>query len=213
LVEDRVGLQNQIKGFLCFYGIELPRESQGKWPVVYVENLHRLRLGDKYLQQSFDNLLAQFDSTSQLLSQQTQLLKELSQDDLYRERVEILCSMPGIGWLSAMEILLELQDVARFRKADQLSAYVGLTPSQYSSGGNVRMGRITRQGKPSVRTVLIQAAWRSLSQDPVLAEKYERIKARSGGKRAVVAIARTLLIRLRRLLLRGERYELGLVNG
>ncbi len=46
-----------------------------------------------------------------------------------------------------MELLLELQDVTRFRQADQLAAYVGLTPSQYSSADKVRMGRITKVGK------------------------------------------------------------------
>jgi len=59
------------------------------------------------------------------------------------ERMAILRSVPGIGLIAAMELLLELQDVERFRRADQLSAYVGLTPSQYSSAEKVRMGRIT----------------------------------------------------------------------
>jgi transposase len=43
--------------------------------------------------------------------------------------VEILQSIPGIGMISAMEVLLELQDISRFRRAEQLAAYVGLTPS------------------------------------------------------------------------------------
>lgn len=54
----------------------------------------------------------------------------------------------------AMELLLELQDVGRFRRADQLAAYVGLTPAQHSSGAVVRMGRITRSGKDSLRGTL-----------------------------------------------------------
>ncbi len=61
--------------------------------------------------------------------------------------MEILLSIPGIGVISAMELLLELQDVSRFRRAEQLAAYVGLTPSQYSSADKVRMGRITGIGK------------------------------------------------------------------
>jgi hypothetical protein len=65
---------------------------------------------------------------------------------LYRERVEILVSIPGIGIISAMELLLELQDVFRCRRAEQLAAYVGLTPSPYSSADKVRLGRITGIG-------------------------------------------------------------------
>jgi transposase len=78
-------------------------------------------------------------------------LKELSQLPRYRDRVKILRTIPGIGIINAMEILLELQDFSRFQRAEQLAAYVGLTPSQYSSGDKVRMGRITGIGKNSVR--------------------------------------------------------------
>lgn len=71
------------------------------------------------------------------------LLKELSQTQLYKERVKVLCSIPWISIMVAMEMLVELQDVSRFRTADQLAAYIGLTPSQHSSSNRVRMGRIT----------------------------------------------------------------------
>ena len=106
-----------------------------------------------------------------------------------------------------------MQYVARFQRAEQLTAYVGLTPGQHSSGEHVRLGRITRQGKSIVRTLLVLAAWRLIDKDGAMREKYERIKARAGGKRAIVAIARTLLVRLRRLLLNREPYVLGLVSG
>ena len=75
------------------------------------------------------------------------------------------------------------------------------------------MGRITRQGKPTVRTLLIQASWRLIDTDPAMEQKYERIKKRAGGKRAIVAVARTLVIRMRRILLDQQMYQLGLVSG
>ena len=65
-----------------------------------------------------------------------------------------------MGLIVAMELLLELQDVARFRRADQLAAYLGLTPSQYSSGDKVRMGRITGMGKRALRDLLVEVAWK-----------------------------------------------------
>ena len=132
------------------------------------------------------------------------MIHELSEKDLHRKRVEILRSVPGIGTVTAMELLLELQDVARFRQADQLAAYVGLTPSQYSSAEKIRMGRITKAGKHSLRALLVQAAWQLIRKDQAMKEKYERIKIRSGGKRAIVAIARTLLLRVRRIWLDAE---------
>ncbi len=111
-----------------------------------------------------------------------------------------------------MEILLELQDMKRFRRADQLAAYVGLTPSQYSSADKTRMGRITCIGKNSVRATLIQASWALIRKDGLMHERYETLKARAGGKRAIVAIARKLLIRMRRMLLDGMEYVPGLIT-
>jgi transposase len=107
-----------------------------------------------------------------------------------------------------MEILLELQDVSRFRRADQLAAYVGLTPSQYTSGDKLRMGRITGIGKNSVRVVLVEASWWLIRKDKAMRTKYEKIKARAGAKRAIVAIARNLLLRIRRMILDTRPYAL-----
>ena len=162
------------------------------------------------MQESFFRLLEQYEFLTEQILKQTKLLRELSQTSLYRERVEILGTVPGIGLIAAMELLVELQDVSRFREADKLAAYVGLTPSQYSSADKIRMGRITRIGKNSLRGTLVEASWKLIAKDKAMRQKYDRIKARSGGKRAIVAIARMLLLRLRRILLDGCPYVLEL---
>jgi transposase len=59
-------------------------------------------------------------------------------------------TIPGVGMIAAMELLLELQDVTRFQRADQLAAYVGLTPSQYSSADKIRMRRMLLDNNPYV---------------------------------------------------------------
>jgi len=160
------------------------------------------------MQESFNRLLEQYEFLSAQIDKQTQMLRELSENELYQERVKILQSIPGVGVISAMELLLELQDVSRFRRAEQLAAYVGLTPSQYSSADKVRMGRITGIGKNTLRAILVEASWKLITKDQVMRENYERIKIRSGGKRAIVAIARTLLLRMRRMLLDEQAYAL-----
>ena len=111
----------------------------------------------------------------------------------------------------SMEILLELQDMSRFRRSGKLAAYVGLTPSQYSSGDRVRMGRITRIGKSALRGALIQASWILIKKDGAMLAKYERIQLRAGSKRAIVAVARILLLRIRRMLLDNTEYVPGLI--
>jgi transposase len=163
------------------------------------------------MQESFKCLLEQYHFLDGQIVKQTKLLRELSKTELYRERVELLMTIPGIGMIAAMELLLELQDVSRFQRADQLAAYVGLTPSQYTSADKVRMGRITCVGKSSLRATLVQASWALIRKDGVMQEKYDRLKSRSGGKRAIVAVARTLLIRMRRMLLDNNPYVIGLI--
>jgi transposase len=211
LVGDRVQTQNRIKSELYFYGIDLPA-PRGKWSQVYFTNLQRIKFKNHWMQQSFNQLLEQYEFLSAQIDKQTQLLKQLSQLPLYRQRVKILCSIPGIGILTAMEILLELQDVSRFRRAEQLAAYVGLTPSQYSSADKIRIGRITGAGKNTVRSALVESCWLLIRKDKAMRKKYEQIKARSGGKRAIVAVSRKLLLCIRRLLLDNRPYEYASVS-
>jgi transposase len=210
LVRDRVRTQNRIKAELRFYGIDLPAPV-GKWTQIYLGNLKRFRFKDRWMQESFDRLLETYAFLSAQVDEQTRILKELSETDRYREKVKILTTVPGIGVIAAMEILLELGDIGRFKKADRLAAYVGLTPSQYSSGDKIRMGRISGAGNRSLRCTFVEIAWRLIIKDPAMREKYDNIKARAGAKRAIVAIARMTLLRTRRMLLDGQPYALGLV--
>jgi transposase len=210
LINDRVRVQNRIKSELQLNGIDLTAPS-GQWTQAYYVNLCKIKFSDRWMQESFKRLLEHYEFLCDLIATQTQLLKELSKESLYKERVSILQSIPGVGLIAAMEILLELQDMKRFRRAEQLAAYVGLTPSQYSSADKTRMGRITCIGKNSVRAMLVQASWALIRKDGVAREKYEKLKARTGGKRAIVAIARKLLIRMRRIMLDGTQYVPGVI--
>ena len=207
IVRDRVRVQNRIKSELTFYGIDLPA-PRGKWTQIYFGNLCRIKFKNKWMQESFNRLLEQYEFLCNQVDRQTELLKKLAESPLYRERVEILRTIPGIGVIGSMEILLELQDVSRFRRADQLAAYVGLTPSQFSSSDKIRMGRITGIGKNSVRKALVESCWLLISKDKAMRRKYECIKVRAGSKRAIVAVARHLLLCIRRMLLDNQPYRL-----
>lgn len=209
LIGDRVRTQNRIKAELRFYGVDLPSPT-GQWSKAYVKILRQLRFDNRWMQESFERLLEEYQFLTQQIERQTKVLRELAETAQYQDRMKILRSTPGIGLISAMEYLLELQDMKRFRRGNQLAAYVGLTPSQYSSGEHVRMGRITAIGKNDLRGTLVEVAWRLIAKDPAMREKYERIKARAGSKRAIIAIARTTLLRTRRMLLDRQPYVVGL---
>jgi len=85
----------------------------------------------------------------------------------------------------------------------------GLTPSEYSTGDNVRRGHISRQGSARLRHILVEAAWRAVRKDSALREDYNRIGARQGKKRAIVAIARKLVGRARAVFRTNKEYKLG----
>lgn len=210
LVGDRVRVQNRIKAELYFHGIDVTA-PMGKWTNDFYETLKAIEFNNRWMTESFHRLLEEYEFLCSQITKQSKLLEELSETELYRERVAILRSVPGIGTLAAMELLLELHDVSRFRRAEQLAAYVGLTPSQYSSAEHIRMGRITCSGKNSLRATLVQTSWQLIRKDGVIREKYERIKVRAGGKRAIIAIARTLLLRTRRMLIDNQPYVVGLI--
>lgn len=205
LIRDRVRTQLRIKAQLRFYGMDIPA-PRGKWSQAYLENLTRLKFEDRWLEESFRRLLDEYDFLSEQIKRQTDLLKELSETDDYRESVGILQSVYGIGLISAMEILLEIGDFTRFKRSTQIAAYVGLTPSQYSSGDKVRMGRITGIGKNSLRAILIESSWKLIRCDRRLGRRYEELKVRCGGKRAIVAIARRLLISIRAMMINRQPY-------
>ncbi|MDH4128755.1 MAG: transposase [Spirochaetota bacterium] len=194
-----------------FYGIEIP-VSNGKWGKVYRKSLGSINLKDEYAQESMNRLFEEYDFLCEQIAKQEKLIKKLSQTEKYRDRLEILQSIPGIGLITGMEILLELQDLSRFKRADQIAAYVGLTPSQYSSSDKIRMGRITKVGKSNIRALLVESSWILITKDEAMKIRYDKLKVRVGGKRAIVAIARSLIIRIRRMLLDNRQYVVGLVT-
>jgi hypothetical protein len=101
----------------------------------------------------------------------------------------------------------ELGDLQQFKNERRLSSYIGLTPSEYSSGEHSRQGHITKQGKPILRKVLVQAGWAAIRCDKELQSVFERIAAKSGSKRAIVAVVRRLIGRIRACFRLGKLYE------
>ncbi|MGH9888833.1 MAG: IS110 family transposase, partial [bacterium] len=107
-----------------------------------------------------------------------------------------LCTMPSIGPITALAFVAALDDVARFQSASQVEAYLGLVPSEYSSGDRRIRGRITKRGDVRTRWLLVEAGWRLLrSSDPDVAHLKtwaEQIARRRGKRIAAVALARRI---------------------
>lgn len=209
MVEHRNDVARQIKSKLLFYGIRSPFARRYGWGQNYLQWLKGIELPRESLKVCFESLIELYEYLTHQLLKMNQRVKELSQSLKYRERVKLLCTVPGIGALIGMEILVELQEMERFKRADELASYIGLTPSEYSTGQYVRQGRITRCGNKRVRTCLVESSWLLITKDPLMRLKYNKLKAMKGAKRAIIAIARKLVIRIRRILLNKEPYIVG----
>ncbi len=126
-------------------------------------------------------------------------LRQLSTQPQYAPVVRGLVTQAGVGTFTAIRLVLELGDMRRFRTAGSFPRYLGLTPSEYSTGPRERRGHLTKCGPRFVRAWLIQCAWVSIRPrgDQTLHAVFERLAPKIGKKRAIVAVARRLALRLR----------------
>jgi transposase len=127
-------------------------------------------------------------------------LYRLARSAQYRPVVSALSAQAGVGWQSALRLALELGTIDRFRTTDALPHYLGLTPSQYSSGELDHRGHTLKCGPGFLRALLLQCAWSAVRQgdDTELKEYFNMLAPRIGRKRAIVAVARKLAIKLYR---------------
>jgi len=113
-------------------------------------------------------------------------------------RASAVCLMPqaGVGPVTALAFVLTIGPVSRFANSKKLVSYLGLNPSEESTGGRQRLGAIRKQGNPMMRYLLVEAAQTASRLDPELRRDYQRLKFRRGSAVAKVAIARKLAVRL-----------------
>ncbi len=107
-----------------------------------------------------------------------------------------LMTHPGVGPVTSLAFVLILGPVARFERSKQVVSYLGLNPQEHSSGGKQRMGSISKQGNPMMRSLLVEAGHTAARLDPELKRMYQRLKFRRGASVAKVAVARKLAVRL-----------------
>jgi transposase len=118
----------------------------------------------------------------------------------YAAVASALRRLPGVGPFTAIRLVLEVGTIERFRTAGSFSHYLGLTPSEYSSSDTTRRGHILKCGPGYIRSWLLECAWkaiRSKGGDQELQRCFERLAPRIGRKRAIIAVARRLALRLR----------------
>ena len=127
----------------------------------------------------------------------------------YASIIECLIQIPGISYISAMIIIAEIgADMTVFDSDKQLSCWAGLAPANNESAGKKKSVRISKAGS-YIKPLLVQCALSAIksNSEPYYRVKYERIKKRRGHKKAIVAIARMILVAAYHIILTGETFN------
>lgn len=138
--------------------------------------------------------LALLDALAPLVAEAEAELLRLSTAAPWAEQAAFLVQLPGVGALTAMVLLAAIGEIGRFPSAKKLVGYSGLGASVHASGQTRRTGGITKQGRRELRAVLVEAAWVAVRRHPRWRAEFARLAARVGERKAVVAVARKLLV-------------------
>jgi transposase len=196
-IKERKRAQIRLRSLMQEHGRLGPQPAAG-W-MVYSAWLDAQELPEpvRLCVQAHQELRAVADQQAKRMNAE---LYKVARSAEYRPLVAALSAQPGVGWQSAIRLILELGDIDRFPTTDALPHYLGLTPSQYSSGELDHRGHTLKCGPGVLRALLIQCAWSAVrrGRDRDLTECFARLAPRIGRKRAIVAVARKLAIQLRR---------------
>jgi len=213
--EQRNG-RHRLKALLLRNGI--PYTGKTSWTAAHLRWLAKVSLAYPAQQIAFQEYLHSITESSARIARLEQALRDVLHDWGLMPVVQALQAMRGVQLIAAMTLVAELQDFLRFESARQMMAYVGLVPSEDSSGPKRRQGSITKAGNSAARRMLVEVAWHyrfdprvspviATRQDGLptavtdiawkaqlrLTAKYKRLSARRVMKtKAVVAVAREL---------------------
>jgi transposase len=211
LVARLKGHKQSIKSTLFILDIPIPeRFEKSCWTNTFIKWLIELQLENSSTKTTIDLMIDDVVFYRKKLYETNKLIRNLSQTERYKFQFEIVTSAPGIGLITGMTMLTEIGDISRFDSFSKFNSFVGLCPSQFSSGEKTRMGKMTVRSNKAIRSLIIEAAWIAIKYDPALAKKFSELEKIKTRKRAIVTIARKLLSRIYSIWTNQKKYEKGI---
>lgn len=205
VVRKQTRCKNQIKAYLEFYGLMPPSGLEAQhWSRRYIQHLHDLQQSRS--DQSLYVLLRELVYLREVLADVTKAVRDLAWKEPYATPVALLLTIPGIGLVTAMTLATELVTIDRFRQLDHLASFVGLVPGEHSSGEMEKSTSLTPRHNRALRSMLIEAAWIAVREDPALLKAFADLCKRMPKSKAIVRIARKLLNRIRFVLKNQQPY-------
>ena len=154
----RLAARNRVLKQLLRHG-RIFREGKTAWTKLHRAWLARHRLDDPLAQEALEQLLIHVDGIERQLDTLDARLAEIAGSERWSGQVQILTRFRGIATITALGLIAEIGDFARFSHPRELASWLGITPSEYSSGDQQHRGHITLSGNRHARRLLIEAAW------------------------------------------------------
>jgi transposase len=169
------------------------------WSAKHKRWIRSLEMEHPLDQETLSEYLCQIDELEERIHRIAARIEEVAEQERYRNRVAILKAFKGVQTLTALSLLVEIGDFRRFAAADRFMAFLGLVPSERSSGNKRRLGGITKAGNSHLRKLLVEAAWHYRSY---YANSLRLSKRRAGLEASLVSYANRAGRRLNRKYLR-----------
>src|SRR6266850_2130954 len=212
MMSEAVGMKQRIKSLLLFEGIAFPPAPAGRqWSFRVKDKLRKLECS-KTVRFKLDQLLDSLEFSEKQVLKATREIRRFCRNDAELSQcIEYLMTIPGIGWIVASQLVARIGDWRELKNIRQLGGFLGLVPTENSTGERTDRGSITHTGDGRLRSKLIQASWSAIRQDGELREFFRsvcRTHARHLACRvAIVAVARKLSVRISVVLMKQRPYE------
>jgi transposase len=201
IVSQAVATKQRTKSLLLFEGLAFPpAPAGGQWSLQVKAQLRRLPCTPT-VRFKLDQLLDTLAFAEQQVRQATRQIRRFCQTEPELARcIQYLMTVSGIGWIVASQLLARIGDWRELKNIRQLGAFLGVVPTEHSTGEGTHRGAITRTGDARLRAKLIQAAWAAIRQDAELRHFFRAVCQRHppdrGPRIAIVAVARKLSVRI-----------------
>jgi transposase len=202
----------QIKAFLEQKNHPL---KWSRWNKGLLEKLKEIKFEDKLFDLKIGNLLKEYEYIVEQIKDSEKIIEKIKEDEELGRRISIIENINGIGIISAVRMSVNLFDEKkRFESDEKLNHYLGLTPSERSSGDKITRGKSGMCGNKQLRSIIIQLAWMTVRKDGSLLDKFDRVYKKSGSKqKAIVASARKLMTKIYAVIQKEEEYKINVRTG
>jgi transposase len=206
LVKKRREVRQNIRAFLLRNGLEEP-SALSYWGAAALEILWEMSL-PQYLRLSLNSYLEEHAAILSSLAKITSQLEKAAIEQGHSERIKNLRTIPGVGVTIAHTFTSEIFRPERFKRAEDICAYVGLAPVINHSGSGKEKAWLRPVGQNYLRSILVESAWRLVAAEASYRDFYNRIRNRTGlAQKAIAAVARKLLVLIWRIAIEKRPYR------